>query len=153
MKNHIDQAQDYIDSGKSIPESVIAGLNREETEILGTILDFKQNIKQELNSRISDKPLTLKEKDVSGQSGDTVVNNTGSRVFRNIVLAAAAFVILLSTPGIYRNIETRKLIKEDARSFVGTITDTAWIDNKTPDTGADTEWFAAEPIVMTGMDY
>ncbi len=149
MKDHIDKVQDYIDSGKSIPETVIADLSEKETEILGTILDFRQNIKQELNSRISDKPLNLK-KNVLGQSGDTV-NNTGSRVFRNIILAAAAFVILLSTPGIYRNLETRKLIREDAQSFVGTITDTAWIDNKTPDTGTDTEWFDAEPIVMTGI--
>ncbi len=135
MKDLLEKAQDYLDSGEPIPEKLISKLNNSQLDTLSGMIALKNGLGTELDKYISSKPF----------SRTTYKRQPTTRL---AVWAAAAVLIMSFGIPVYRTIDNNRLVKLETREFVSEITESNWTMDILSEDSLSTDWFNAEPVVM-----
>lgn len=139
MKNILGKAQEYMDAGREVPEELIAQMTAGEREILEGITGFQTELTNSLDKYISDKPIAFKAGEPEQRAGM-------HRSKKTILLAAALFVCAAGIP-LYRSVQTTRILKEETRNFVASITAGSWNEEVPAYDSISSDWFNSEPLL------
>ena len=139
MKNKLEKAQDYMDAGMKIPKELIAQMNNGERGILEGISEFQRELADSLNEYISDKSFVLSAREPEPAAGTHFSKKA-------VLLAAALFVCAVGIP-FFRTIQTTRIIKEETREFVASITGSSWNEELLSEDIISSDWFEPGPLI------
>ncbi len=145
MKKLLNAAQDFMDRNKEIPESILQKMDDDDTASLQKMITFKENLKDAFDREISTAPIYFNPASVREKKTASAGPAHFSR-FYFLLSTAAVLSIAVGLP-LSHSLKSRKLIREETRSFVTTITDsTSWMENTLDDTTISPNWFSTEPL-------
>ncbi len=142
MKNLLKKAQDYLDSEAEVPQILVKRMSREERELLNNITLFQKRLEMELDLSVSGKGFVLnkaieEEMEEEGRQENKFLRNV------SILAGAAAFLFVTGIP-VYRSMEANRLIKQETKDFVASITDTDWTSSILSEDTFSSDWFDPE---------
>lgn len=133
MKNYLDLAQDFIDTGRTVPDEILQRLNFRERQLLTKMLEIKNQLKTKLDHSLPDRTLhILKQSDSSKRR---------YRLDLRILYAAAALLAVVIYFPISESIETRILLKEETTGFVDGLFQEDEETYILADLGITSDWF------------
>ncbi len=144
MKKLLEKAQIYLDSGIEVPKNLIERMSGEERKILENIILFKDDLEKELDSSVSTEDFTFDKTRAEEKRYGTFLRNA-------VILAAAAMFLFAAGIPVYRNMETNRMIKQETRDFVASITDTDWTRDILSGDTFLSDWFDPGDRVVTDI--